>query len=139
MGRLKGQFCKIRSFIWVGSSLPKPYRKCAYWEGGIRLSIAIFHNRDLRPQPPNANPSKPSIDYQSNFPTKLSAIKCFTIKWLQLFCYETTICRVSIRHGPRGKYDFKFWRGFSILWREVHLHDLRKYHAANSSHRRSVS
>ena len=31
-GRLKCQFCKIQSFVWVGSSLPKPYRKCAYAE-----------------------------------------------------------------------------------------------------------
>ena len=30
LGRLEGQSRKIRRSIWVGSSLPKPYRKYAY-------------------------------------------------------------------------------------------------------------
>ena len=33
LGRLEYQFRKIRRSIWVGSSLPKPYRKCAYAHG----------------------------------------------------------------------------------------------------------
>ena len=41
LGRLEGQFRKIRRSIWVASSLPKPYRKFAY---GLLLLIDEISN-----------------------------------------------------------------------------------------------
>ena len=51
LGRLEGQFRKIRRSIWVGSSLPKPYRKCAY----------ALSPSPPRPLPPPTPPLPPPV------------------------------------------------------------------------------